>query len=103
MNGPRLYAVSVTLRDVDSTHALLSVVSVLHRRAAAVGRADLSAASRGQRMFNATFTATDRQAATVRASIDNLIDVLGVVLAEATEESGVDAVPARCRLSLTAD
>ena len=93
MSGPRLYAVSVALRDEDSTHALLSLVSVLHRRAAAVGQADLSPASHGQRIFNATFTATHRQAVTVRASFDNLVDVLEVVLAEATEEPGVDVVP----------
>jgi acetolactate synthase regulatory subunit len=103
MSGPRLYAVSVALQDRDSTHALLSLVSVLHRRAAAVGQADLSPASQGQRIFNATFTATDRQAATVRASLDNLIDVLEVVLAEATETSGIGTVAARRRHTRIAD
>jgi acetolactate synthase regulatory subunit len=103
VTGTRLHVVRVALRDQNSTHALLSLVSVLHRRAAEVGQADLSPASQGRRIFNATFTATDRQAATVRASLDNLIDVLEVVLAEATETSGVCKVAARSRRARIAD
>ena len=76
----RFYAVTVTLQAPDSTTALLSLVSVLHRRAVEVGRAELSTASHGRRTFSATFMAADRQAATIRASLDRLIDVLDVVL-----------------------
>ena len=103
MSSPRLYAVRVALREQDSTHALLSLISVLHRRAAEVGQADLSPASQGRRTFSATFIATDRQAATVRASLDNLIDVFEVVLGEATQTSCVGAVPARLRQTRTPD
>ena len=103
MSGARLHSVSVALRDHHSTSTLLSLVSVLHRRAADVGRAELSPASQGRRTFSATFTATDRQAATVRASLDNLIDVLDVVLDEATEATGGGAIPARSRRAASAD
>lgn len=95
MSGARLYAVTVALRDQDSTHALLSLVSVLHRRAVQLGQADLSPASQGRRTFNATFTATDQQAATVRASLDNLVEALEVILAEATESSHIPTLPFR--------
>jgi acetolactate synthase regulatory subunit len=98
-----MYAVRVALRDRDSTSTLLSLVSVLHRRAAEVGQAELSPASQGRRIFNATFTATDRQATTVRASLDNLIDVLEVVLGAVTDAPGVGAVPTRWRRSGTPD
>ena len=103
MTGARLHSVRVALRDQDSTSTLLSLVSVLHRRAAEVGQAELSPASHGRRIFNATFTATDRQATTVRASLDNLIDVLEVTLGAPTEVSGVSAIPARSRQAGTAD
>jgi hypothetical protein len=93
MTGARPYAVTVTLRDQESTSALLSLVSVLHRRAVAIGQAELSPASQGRHVFSATFTATDHQAATVRASLDNLIDVLEVVLGQAIEASGVGMTP----------
>jgi hypothetical protein len=95
MTGARQHAVRVALPEQNSTSTLLSLVSVLHRRAIEVGQAELSPASHGRRTFTATFTATDRQAATVLASLDNLIGVLEVVLGEATEAYGAVAIPAR--------
>ena len=78
------YSVTVTLRDGDGTSLLLSVVSTLHRRAAVISHAELHPAAHGLRVFTATISATARQAATLCASLDNLIDVLDVVLDEAT-------------------
>lgn len=84
MTEQRAYSVTVTLRDCDSTSLLLSVVSTLHRRAAVITHAELRPAAHGLRVFTVDISATDRQAATVRASLDNLIDVLDVVLDETT-------------------
>ncbi|HEX3005182.1 MAG TPA: hypothetical protein VHO27_13300 [Angustibacter sp.] len=80
MSEQRPYLVTVTLRDGDGTSLLLSVVSTLHRRATAISNAEMRAPAHGLRVFKATISATERQAATLRASLDNLIDVLDVAL-----------------------
>jgi acetolactate synthase regulatory subunit len=87
MTERRYFDVTVALRGRDSTRSLLSVASVLHRRSASVSQAQLAPAAQGRQVFRATFIATERQAATVRASLGNLVDVLEVVLgaAEALE------------------
>ncbi len=88
MSEQRPYSVTVTLRDGDGTSLLLSVVATLHRRATVISNAEMHAAAHGLRVFRATISATDRQAATLRASLDNLIDVLDVALDDAIPTRG---------------
>lgn len=77
---PAHYALAVDIQAHESTAALLSLVSVLHRRAATILSAELAPAADGCHRFSATVRATDRQVATLRASLDNLVEVLGVTI-----------------------
>lgn len=84
MPDRRLYVVTVSLTALDDRAVLLSLVSVLHRRAVHPCRAELSAGTREHPEFTATFAATARQAATLEASLSNLIHVRNVSLEEVT-------------------
>ncbi|MDI6912377.1 hypothetical protein [Nocardioides sp.] len=85
MTDPRVYTVVVGLASQDDCAVLLSLASVLHRRRIPVRQVELTPPAYGRRVFTATFTATDRQAATLEASLRNLIEVDDVVLVEAAE------------------
>lgn len=85
MTEARRYAVTVALAAQDGTTGLLSLMSLLHRRGVDVGRPELSPESHGRRTFIATFTAHPGRAATIRASLANLVEVLDVLLHESAE------------------
>ncbi len=82
--GP--YSVAVVLADGDSS-ALLSVVSMLHRRGVDVLEAELTRPAADRRFFTATFTATWRQARTVEASLRNLVHAVSVELSQPAHRS----------------
>ena len=85
MTSSRPYAVTVGIEARDDVRVLLSLASVLHRRGIGVSQANLSPPSLGRRTFTAVFTATNRQAVTLQASLSRLIEVVEVVLVEAGE------------------
>lgn len=79
------YRLRVSLAETDRS-TLLSLVAALHRRGVDVRTAALVRATDGSAEFTADFAATFRQAATVAASLRNLIAVLD---AELSSPAGV--------------
>lgn len=74
------YVVTVLVQSCDATQSLLSLAAALHRRAARISRAELARTDRDGQVFQAIFTASDRHAATICASLENLVEVLEVTL-----------------------
>lgn len=87
MTDRRLYVVNASVAAGDDSAVLLSLASVLHRRGVHPHSVELSRAVRGRRTFTAAFSATSRQAATLRASLDNLVHVCQVALEEAAGDT----------------
>lgn len=75
---PEQHRLEVRLAAYDRS-TLLSLVSTLHRRAVDVVSAELDTAS-GAPVFTVVFVAPEERAATVRASMNNLVEVLDAQL-----------------------
>jgi hypothetical protein len=74
------HRVDVRLAQSDRS-TLLALASTLHRRGVEVLAAELSTARATHPAFTVTFLGTRAQAATVTASLNNLVDVLDARLA----------------------
>lgn len=81
----RTFSVAIAVTGQDSS-ALLSLVSMFHRRRVELLDAELTRPTAERRVFTATFQATWRQARTVEESLRNLVDVIGVELCEAPND-----------------
>lgn len=81
------HRLEVRLATYDRS-TLLSLVSILHRRAVDIVSATLDTAS-GAPVFTVVFEAPQARAATVTASMNNLVDVLDAQLSS----------PARCAVA----
>ena len=79
-----MYAVTVLLEGHGDRAVLLSLASLLHRRAVHPRRAELSAETDGRRTVTTTLARSPRQAATFEASLGDLIHVRGIALGEMT-------------------
>lgn len=82
MSLARPYAVATTLAGEDES-TLLRIIMALHRRGVYVVEAVLAQLTTGGCSFSATFMATEGQARVVAASLQNLVEVVGVELREA--------------------
>ena len=92
MSGERPHTVEVSLAAEDNA-TLLRLVSTLHRRGVHVLEATLSR-PQGRPTFGATFLASEARAQTVAASLDRLVDVVGVDVRDASGSLSRGAIPA---------